>query len=50
LGVFALNREYRLVKDIELELVERKILKEKKEMAVKGEKYLSEDKALGKYR
>ena len=50
LGILALNREYKLVKDIEKELVERKILKEKKEMGLKGEKYLSEEKALSKYR
>ncbi|MBW1995469.1 MAG: hypothetical protein JRI77_13630 [Deltaproteobacteria bacterium] len=50
LGIFALNREYKLVKDIEMELVARKIIKEKKEMARKGERYLSEEEALGKYR
>lgn len=50
MGVFALNREYKLIKDIELELVSRKILEEKKEMAKKGEKYLSEEEALSKYR
>jgi len=50
MGIFALNREYNLVKDIELELVKRKILKEKKAMAEKGEKYLSEEEALSKYR
>ena len=50
MGVFALNREYKLIKDIELELVSRKIMKEKKEMAEKGEKYLSEKEALSKYR
>jgi len=50
MGVFALNREYKLVKDIELELAARKIGKEKKAMDEKGEKYLSEEKALSKYR
>ena len=50
MGIFALNREYKLIKDIELELVSRKILEEKKAMAEKGEKYLSEEKALSKYR
>lgn len=50
MGIFALNREYQLVKDIELELVGRKIIKEKKAMVGKGEKYLSEKEALGKYR
>jgi len=50
MGVFALNREYKLIKDIELEFVSRKILKEKNAMTKKGEKYLSEKEALGKYR
>jgi len=50
MGIFALNREYKLVKDIELELVERKIMKEKGKMNKKGEKYLTEEKALAKYR
>ena len=50
MGIFALNREYKLVKDIELELVSRKILEEKKAITEKGEKYLSEEEALGKYR
>ncbi len=49
MGVFALNKEYNLIKDIELELVEKKILSEKKEMLKKGEKYLSEEVALKKY-
>lgn len=49
MGIFALNREYHLVKDIELELVSRKIQGEKKAMAEKGEKYLNEKEALGKY-
>ena len=39
MGIFALNREYNLVKDIEKELVARKVMKEKKEMVEKGEKY-----------
>ncbi|HLD58494.1 MAG TPA: hypothetical protein VI977_02525 [archaeon] len=50
MGIFALNREYNLVKDIELELVSRKIIAEKKDMAKKGEKYLGEAEALKKYR
>lgn len=50
MGVFCLNREYALVKDFELEMVERKILKEKQEMARKGERYLTEKEALAKYR
>ncbi len=50
MGVFALNKEYQLVRDIELELVEKKLKKEQAEMAAKGTKYLSEEKALAKYR
>jgi hypothetical protein len=50
MGVFALNREYKLIKDIEQELVARKIAKEKKEMVQKKEKYLNEEEALSKYR
>jgi len=50
MGIFSLNREYKLVKDVELELISRKIMREKKEMAGKGEKYISEEKALAKYR
>ncbi|MFH1586868.1 MAG: hypothetical protein ABID38_03365 [Candidatus Diapherotrites archaeon] len=49
MGVFALNREYNLIKDLEKELVARKIMKEKEEMAKKGKKYLSEEEALAKY-
>lgn len=37
-------------KDIELEMVGRKIEQEKKEMKRKGLKYLNEEEALSKYR
>lgn len=50
MGVFELNDKYGLVKDIELELVGRKIRKEQAEMASKGQKYLSKAEALAKYR
>lgn len=50
LGVFSLNKEYGLVKDIEMELVEKKLRKEESEMRAKGIKYLSEEEALSKYR
>ena len=50
MGVFALNREYHLIKDIELELAERKLREEASEMKKKGTKYLSEEEALAKYR
>ena len=50
MGVFALNKEHHLVKDIEMELVERKLKNEEVEMKKKGEKYLTEEQALSKYR
>lgn len=50
MGIFALNKEYQIVKDIELEMAARKIKLEKKEMKRKGVKYLSKEKALSKYR
>ena len=50
MGVFALNKEYHLVKDFELEMVARKIKSEQREMKRKGEKYVSEKNALAKYR
>jgi len=49
MGVFALNREYKLVKDIEEELVARKLQMEEEEMHRKGIKYLSKEEALAKY-
>ena len=50
MGIFALNKEYNLVKDIELELAKRKLKKEEAEMKKKGKKYLSKEKALARYR
>ena len=50
MGVFALNREYCIVKDVELEMVARKIKKEQEEMKKKGLKYIPKEKALAKYR
>ncbi len=50
MGVFALNDEYKLVKDIEMEMVEKKLRTEQVEMKKKGTKYLSEEQALAKYR
>ena len=50
LGVFALNKEYKLVKDLEMELVARKLRQEEAEMKRKGIKYLSEEEALAPYR
>ena len=50
MGIFALKKEYNLIKDLEMELVERKLKKEEAEMKKKGTKYLSEEKALARYR
>ena len=50
MGIFALNKEYNLVKDIELEMVGKKIGKEKEEMKRKGQKYIDKETALAKYR
>jgi len=50
MGIFALNKEYNLIKDIELEMVGRKIEKEKSEMKAKGQKYINLDEAMSKYR
>ena len=50
MAIFALNKEFNLIKDIEMELVERKLKKEEAEMQRKGIKHLSEEKALKKYR
>ena len=50
LGILALNKEYHLVKDLEMELVAQKLKREEAEMKRKGKKYLSEKKALSKYR
>ena len=50
LGALALNREYKLVKDIEMELVARKLRKEEAEAKRKGVRFLTEEEALSKYR
>lgn len=50
MGIFALNKEYRLVKDIELELAAQKMKREEAEMKKRGIRYLPEEKALAKYR
>ncbi|MBI1974105.1 hypothetical protein HYS54_04800 [Candidatus Micrarchaeota archaeon] len=50
MGIFALNDEYHLIKDIEMELVGRKIMQEKGEMRRRGQKYIPEEVALAKYR
>ncbi|MEK6959102.1 MAG: hypothetical protein AABW59_03605 [archaeon] len=50
MSIFALNKEYGLIKDLEKELVAKKITSEKAEMKAKGKKYLSEEDALKKYK
>ncbi len=50
MGIFALNKEFRLVENPEAALVERKLKQEEKEMKKNKTKYLSEKEALSKYR
>ncbi len=50
MGIFALNKEYSIVKDLEAELVARKIERQENEMLSKKKRYLTEDEALSKYR
>lgn len=50
MGIFALNKEYGLVKDIELEMASKKLMEEEQEMKEKGTKYIPEAQALKKYR
>jgi len=49
LGILSLNKEYCLIKDLEMELVAKKIAQEKEEMKKNKQKYLSKRKALSKY-
>jgi len=49
LGIFSLNKEYGLVKDLEMELVAKKIMKEKAEMKAKGKRFLTLEEALKPY-
>jgi len=50
MGIFSLNKEYNLVRNIEDELVARQLETEEKEMRRSGKKYVSEKEALAKYR
>ena len=50
MGIFSLNKEYHLVKDIEDAMVARKLEEEEEEMKASGKKSLSEKEALSKYR
>ena len=50
MGIFSLNKEFRLVENPEAELVSRKLAEEEREMKKNKVKYLSEKEALSKYR
>lgn len=50
MGIFALNKEFRLIENPEAELVARKLAEEEKEMKRTNTKYLSEKEALSKYK
>jgi len=50
MGIFSLNKEFGLIKNAEEEMVMRKLLEEETAMRKTGTKYISEKKALSKYR
>ena len=50
LGILSLNKEYHLVKDVEMEMVARKLKQEEAEAKRKGTKFLSKEEAFAKYR
>ena len=50
MGIFALNKEFSLVKDAGAEMAARNLMDEEKEMKRTKTKYLSEKEALSKYR
>ncbi len=50
MSVFSYNKEYNIVKDLEQELLARRIQAEQAEMKRKGERYLTEEEALAPYR
>lgn len=50
MGVLSFNKEYGIVKDIELEMVAKKLQKEEAEMKRNHGKYLSEKEAMKKYK
>lgn len=49
LGVLALNKEYNLVKDLEIEMVGRKIRLQEEELKRKGKRNLTEAEVKRKY-
>ena len=50
MGIFALNREYSLVKDVGAEFAAKKMREEERQMKAAGVEYVSEEEALSKYR
>ncbi|MCX6778598.1 MAG: hypothetical protein NT157_07025 [Candidatus Micrarchaeota archaeon] len=50
MGIFSLNKEYSLIKDVEEELAAKRLEREEKQMEESRQKYLSEKEALSKYR
>jgi hypothetical protein len=50
MGMLSFNKEYGIVKDIELELVAKKMQKEQELMKKKNQKYIPYDKAMKKYK
>ena len=50
MGISLFNKEYGLIKDVEMELVSRKLEQEETRMKKKGERYLSEEEALKPYK
>ena len=50
MGVLSFNKEFNIVKDIELEMVAKKMQQEQELMKKKGQKYIPYDKAMKKYK
>jgi len=50
MGIFSLNKEFKLVENPEAELVARKLAEEERAMKKSRAKYIGEDAALSKYR
>ena len=50
MSLFSLNKEYNLIKDIEMEMVANKLEKEEKIAKLNKTKFLTKEKALKKYR
>jgi hypothetical protein len=50
MGIFALNKEYGLINNVEEEMGEKALRKEEEEMKKSGKKYLTEEQALSKYK